>query len=160
MVDIVNTSTRSRIMASIRGTNTKPEMVLRRLLHASGLRYRLHARNLPGKPDIVFPRRKAVVFVHGCFWHRHSGCHWCTTPAANSGFWSKKFAENVKRDQRCVEELLELDWRVGTVWECALRGEEAPRTSILLQNWLGSNSLQFETDLIRPQASMPSDSTP
>lgn len=151
MVDIVNTSTRSHIMASIRSADTKPEMVLRRLLHAGGLRYRLHARNLPGKPDIVFPGRNVAVFVHGCFWHRHPRCHWCTTPASNSEFWSAKFAENVKRDQRCVGDLLDLGWRVATVWECALRGQEALRTATLLQDWLDADSRQFETGLIRPQ---------
>jgi len=153
MADIVNTSTRSRIMSSIRSADTQPEMALRRLLHAAGLRYGLHRKNLPGKPDIVLTRWKAVVLVHGCFWHRHSGCHWCTTPATNSEFWNAKFAKNVQRDQQCVHELLGLGWRVATVWECALRGEDAPRSADLIQDWLRSDHQQFETGIIRPQCS-------
>ncbi len=153
MADIVNTSTRSRIMSSIRSADTQPELALRRLLHAAGLRYGLHRKNLPGKPDIVLTRWKAVVFVHGCFWHRHSGCHWCTTPATNSEFWNAKFAKNVQRDQRSVHELLRVGWRVATVWECALRGEDAPRSADLIQDWLRSDHQQFETAIIRPQCS-------
>ena len=150
MADIVSPSVRSRNMAAIRGTNTKPEMVLRRLLHGSGLRYRLHAKDLPGKPDIVFPRKKVAVFINGCFWHRHSGCYWCTTPASNSEFWNAKFSENVKRDQRCVSELLELGWRVATVWECALKGEEAMQSVTSLQEWLVTGNDRFQTGLVRP----------
>ncbi len=151
MADIVNPITRSRIMASIRSANTKPEMVLRRLLHASGLRYRLHVKNLPGKPDIVFPGKKVVVFVHGCFWHRHPGCHWCTTPVSNSEFWNAKFSENVKRDQRCVSNLLDIGWRVATIWECALRDEEAIQSVALFQEWLVTDNDRFQTNLVRPQ---------
>lgn len=149
MVDIVDPSTRSRMMASIRSANTKPEMTLRRLLHASGLRYRLHARNMPGRPDIVFPSKKAVVFVHGCFWHRHSGCHWCTKPATNNEFWTTKFSENVNRDHQRVGDLLDLGWRVATVWECGLRGEEASRSANALMIWLESDEDRFETSLIK-----------
>jgi DNA mismatch endonuclease (patch repair protein) len=104
-------------MSRIRGTNTKPELAVRRYLHRAGLRYRLHAR-LPGRPDIVLPRFHAVVQVHGCFWHRHPQCRFSYTPASNSGFWQRKFRENVKRDQRVESELTSLGWRVFTVWEC------------------------------------------
>ena len=97
MVDTVDSATRSRMMAGIRGKDTKPERVLRQRLHAAGIRFRLHAPGLPGKPDLVFPRYKAVAFVHGCFWHRHEGCHWCTTPASNTEFWQTKFDHNVVR---------------------------------------------------------------
>ena len=150
MTDIVSPPDRSRNMAAIRGTNTKPEMALRRLLHASGLRYRLHAKHLPGKPDIVFPRKKVAVFVNGCFWHRHAGCRWCTTPASNCEFWSAKFSENVKRDQRCVSELLELGWRVATVWECALKGGKAEQSVASLQEWLVTNKDRFQTPKGKP----------
>ncbi|MEM7560080.1 MAG: very short patch repair endonuclease [Planctomycetota bacterium] len=149
MADIVNSATRSRMMSSIRGANTKPEMVLRRLLHASGLRYRLFARELPGKPDLVFSGKRAVVFVNGCFWHRHEGCHWCTVPATNASFWKEKFESNVARDIRNTANLHELGWRVATVWECALKGEEAERTSRALQEWLESERDHFETQVIR-----------
>lgn len=121
MADIVSKETRSRMMSNIRGGNTKPEMALRRALHQRGIRYRLHVKDLPGKPDLVFPRHKAVLFVHGCFWHRHEGCRFATTPSSNVAFWKRKFDDNVKRDRRSVEALLASDWRVGLVWECFLR---------------------------------------
>lgn len=149
MADIVNSATRSRMMSSIRGANTKPEMVLRRLLHASGIRYRLFARDLPGKPDLVFAGKRAVVFVNGCFWHRHEGCHWCTVPATNVSFWQKKFEGNMARDIRNTAHLREMGWRVAIVWECALKGEVAEQTSRALQDWLASGDDHFETEVMR-----------
>lgn len=125
MADIVDTATRSRMMAGIRGSNTQPELRLRRELHALGFRYRLNDRRLPGAPDIVLPRYGAVIFVHGCFWHRHAACRFATTPVSREEFWSAKFKANVERDQRNQEKLLELGWRVGTVWECALNRKAA-----------------------------------
>lgn len=109
------------MMSSIRGKNTRPEVTLRSLLFAKGFRYRLHARNLPGSPDLVFPKYKAVIFVHGCFWHQHEGCRYATTPKANVEFWARKFEGNVARDARHVEELRRRGWRVAVVWECALK---------------------------------------
>ena len=120
MVDIVDTETRSRMMSNIRGKDTKPELILRRALHARGLRYRLHVKDLPGKPDLVFPKFRAVVFVHGCFWHRHPGCAKATTPATRVEFWQEKFRANVLRDQKNSERLTETGWRICTVWECEL----------------------------------------
>jgi DNA mismatch endonuclease, patch repair protein len=111
-------------MAGIRGRNTVPEMVVRRTLHASGLRFRLHGRDLPGSPDIVLPRYRAVVFVHGCFWHRHRGCRYSTTPASNRAFWRKKFEGNVVRDIRQRRALRADGWRVFTVWECQVHKHE------------------------------------
>lgn len=108
-------------MAGIRGTNTKPELVLRRALHAAGFRFRLHDRTLPGKPDIVFPRYRAVLFAHGCFWHGHD-CHLFRLPSTRTDFWSAKIARNREIDQRALEELRGLGWRVGVVWECSLKG--------------------------------------
>ncbi|SFZ80820.1 T/G mismatch-specific endonuclease [Devosia enhydra] len=108
-------------MAGIKGGNTKPERDLRAALHARGFRYRLHAKSIVGRPDLVFPKYRAVVFVHGCFWHRHEGCRYATTPATRPEFWEAKFAENVARDARVQAELLSLSWRVATVWECALK---------------------------------------
>lgn len=121
MVDVVDKATRSRMMAGIRGANTKPEILLRRALHAAGFRYRLYAKELPGKPDMVFPRHNAVIFVHGCFWHCHSGCKWAANPSSNVEFWTQKLNGNVQRDIRNIESLRRLGWRVAQVWECATR---------------------------------------
>lgn len=109
-------------MRNIRGKDTKPELLLRRALHALGLRYRLHRRDLPGCPDIIFPKYRTAIFVHGCFWHRH-GCSATSTPATRRDFWEKKFAENIERDQRNFEALARNGWRVLIVWECALKGK-------------------------------------
>jgi DNA mismatch endonuclease, patch repair protein len=117
-MDIVDRATRSRMMSGIRGRNTAPEMLVRRALHAAGLRFRLHRKDLPGSPDVVLPRHNAVVFVHGCFWHRHPGCRFATTPATRPEFWRKKFDGNVERDVRQRRALRKLGWRVFTVWEC------------------------------------------
>lgn len=108
-------------MSRIRTKNTKPEMVVRRLLHRLGYRYRLHARDLPGSPDIVFRPRQVALFVHGCFWHRHRGCSLAYEPKTRADFWSEKFKENVKRDERVKRQLEALGWRVITVWECDVR---------------------------------------
>lgn len=121
MIDIVDSTTRSRMMAGIRGRDTQPEVALRRALHRRGLRFRLHDRSLPARPDMVLPRWKAAILVHGCFWHRHRGCKYTTTPTTRSEFWTDKFAANVERDARDHGALLSLGWRVATVWECALR---------------------------------------
>jgi len=107
-------------MSRIRSANTSPEVALRRALHALGLRFRLHRKDLPGKPDIVLPRYKAVVFVHGCFWHRHAGCKVASTPKSNVEFWVEKFDRNVARDERSKEALEGQGWRVIVVWECEL----------------------------------------
>ena len=118
-MDIVDRATRSRMMSGIRGRDTKPELIVRSYLHRVGLRFRLHAR-LPGKPDLVFPKYHTVVFVHGCFWHRHEGCRYATTPASNPDFWQEKFKANVRRDAKVRLQLEELDWRVLAIWACQL----------------------------------------
>lgn len=118
MVDVVDKATRSRMMSGIRGKNTSPELIVRKFLHAQGLRYKLHAKDLPGKPDLVFPMYGVVVFVHGCFWHRHSGCRYSTTPASNQTFWQQKFDDNVRRDREAIKKLKKAGWRVLVVWEC------------------------------------------
>jgi DNA mismatch endonuclease, patch repair protein len=120
MVDVVDKETRSRMMANIRGKNTSPEFAVRRFLHAQGLRYRLHVKHLPGKPDLVFPRFGVALFVHGCFWHRHDGCRFATTPASNTAFWEKKFDANKKRDETVVRTLTKAGWRVLVIWECEI----------------------------------------
>ncbi|MCT8989631.1 very short patch repair endonuclease [Chelativorans sp. SCAU2101] len=121
MPDIVSPEVRSQIMARIRGANTKPEMILRRGLHALGFRFRLHSRHLPGRPDIVFPRFRAVLFVHGCFWHGHD-CHLHRLPTTRQDFWAAKIEANRCRDARVSEAIGALGWRQGIVWECSMRG--------------------------------------
>ncbi|MGB3461849.1 MAG: very short patch repair endonuclease [Rhodanobacter lindaniclasticus] len=118
-MDVVDRATRSRMMSGIRGKNTKPELAVRSFLHRAGLRFRLHAK-LPGKPDLVLPKYRTVVFVHGCFWHRHEDCRYATTPTSNPEFWREKFAANVRRDARVRQQLEELGWRVLVIWSCQL----------------------------------------
>jgi DNA mismatch endonuclease (patch repair protein) len=130
------------MMSGIRGKNTWPERALRSALFAAGYRYRLHVRGLPGVPDLVFPKYRAVVFVHGCFWHRHEGCRYTTTPKANGDFWKQKFEGNVSRDARHAGMLLDAGWRVAIVWECAVKlsVEETAQTVGL---WLRGTELQL-----------------
>ncbi len=118
MVDIVDPATRTRMMRGITGQDTEPELAVRRYLHAAGLRFKVHDRRLPGTPDIVLPRFKTVVQVHGCFWHRHEGCRYATTPSSRRDFWSRKFAQNVRRDAANRSALRAAGWSVLTVWEC------------------------------------------
>jgi DNA mismatch endonuclease, patch repair protein len=111
-------------MSRVRGKNTNPEMRVRRVAHALGLRFRLHRRDLPGKPDLVFPKHRVALFVHGCFWHRHPGCRKATDPKSREEYWQAKFSDNVERDARVVEKLEKLGWRVGTIWECESKSED------------------------------------
>ena len=147
MPDVVDRATRSRMMAAVGTRDTVPEVVLRRTLHALGLRYRLHDSTLPGTPDLVFRRFGAVCFVHGCFWHRHSGCPHATTPATREEFWRAKFQANVERDRRNKHDLLESGWRVAIVWQCALRGQGQLKTGLKLDQWLRGSDRTFETSL-------------
>lgn len=119
MADIVDRETRSRLMAGIKGSNTKPELTVRRFLHSRGFRYRLDSK-LPGRPDIVLPKHGVAVFVHGCFWHRHPGCKFAYVPKSNLPFWMEKFDANVARDKRAARTLRRLGWRVMTIWACSL----------------------------------------
>ncbi len=123
MADRLSKEHRSWNMSRIQGKDTKPELLLRSLLHRAGFRYRLHYKRLPGKPDIVLPKYKTVIFVNGCYWHRHSGCPKATTPSTNVGFWQSKFDETVKRDKKKAIELKEKGWEVVVVWECELLKE-------------------------------------
>lgn len=119
--DTLSKAERSRNMSKIRGKNTGPERMVRSLLHRAGYRFRLHVKDLPGKPDIVLPKYRAVVFVHGCFWHRHKGCKGATVPKSHKKFWAEKFARNVANDKRHLRRLRRRGWRVIVVWECQLR---------------------------------------
>lgn len=121
MADVVDKVTRSRMMSGIRGKDTKPEILIRKGLFAKGFRFRLHSRKLPGKPDIVFPRYKAAILVHGCFWHGHR-CPLFKWPSSNSEFWRKKIDRNREVDKAAIKALSGLGWRVLTVWECATKG--------------------------------------
>lgn len=117
-------------MSRIRGRDTAPELVVRRIAHALGLRFRLHRKDLPGCPDLVFPRHRLAVFVNGCFWHRHAGCRYAYSPKSRVAFWEEKFRGNVARDRRNEESLLTMGWRVLIVWECETRDEATVRQKL------------------------------
>lgn len=123
MADSLSSERRSWNMSRIRGRDTRPELHLRSMLHRSGFRFRLHARNLPGRPDIVLPKYRTVIFVHGCFWHRHTGCSNTTMPSTRREFWQEKFDGNVRRDARNGVALVVTGWMVLTVWECELKSD-------------------------------------
>jgi DNA mismatch endonuclease (patch repair protein) len=129
------------MMAGIKGKNSQPELLVRRLLFASGYRFRLHRRDLPGTPDIVMPSRKIAIFIHGCFWHLHQGCRFAKMPATRPEFWRVKLEANVQRDQRSIDELRAMGWRVLCVWECSTRDSRASADiQYRLQNWIESES--------------------
>lgn len=137
--DILTPEERSRMMGKIKGKNTKPEMVVRSLCHAMGLRFRLHRKDLPGSPDMVFPKYRLCLFVHGCFWHRHPGCKYAYTPKTRLDFWLPKLQRNVERDREKEEALRALGWRVEVVWECETK-DLARLQDILLKSF---NSGEF-----------------
>ncbi|MBP5955504.1 DNA mismatch endonuclease Vsr [Pseudomonas anatoliensis] len=128
--DNVNPERRSKMMSMIKGKNTKPEMMVRSVCHELGLRYRLHRRDLPGTPDLVFVKNRICLFVNGCFWHRHPGCKYAYTPKSRLDFWLPKLARNVERDLNAQQTLLSLGWRVLIVWECDTKNREVLRTEI------------------------------
>ena len=120
MADRISPQHRSWNMSRIRGKDTKPEMILRSLMHREGYRFRLHDRNLPGKPDLILPKHNTVIFVNGCYWHRHESCPKATTPKTNTEFWEAKFKDTIARDARKSAQLTQRGWRVITIWECDL----------------------------------------
>ena len=143
MVDVVTPEVRSQMMASIRGSDTKPELFIRRGLHKMGFRFRLNDRSLPGRPDLVLPKYKAVFFVNGCFWHRHC-CHLFKWPASRPEFWREKLEGNAKRDLQVSQDLVKSGWRVGVVWECAIKGRnKLPVDDVLnaCSDWLQSSDI-------------------
>jgi len=138
VADKISKKARSRNMAAIRGKDTKPEIAVRRLAHGMGYRYRLHRKDLPGSPDLVFPSRLKVIFVHGCFWHRHHLCkdgRW--EPKSRVEFWQEKFAKNKKRDQRNRRDLRKLGWEYLVLWECQIEGWDQQRLETRIVNFLG-----------------------
>ena len=135
MVDTVDQATRSVMMARVRSKNTRPELIVRKLVFAAGYRYRLHVRTLPGTPDLVFPGRKKIIFVHGCFWHRHDNCALARTPKSHVEFWVQKLSDNKARDTRTLDALVRAGWDVLTIWECELANMD--RVACKLRNFLG-----------------------
>jgi DNA mismatch endonuclease (patch repair protein) len=133
VVDIFSKAKRSEVMSKIRGRNTRPEQTLRSLLHRAGFRFRLHNSRLPGTPDIVLPRYRTVIMVHGCFWHRHPRCRFAYEPKTRVAFWRGKFAENIARDRRVKNALRKLGWRVITIWECELTNADRVMANLRLK---------------------------
>jgi len=144
LADIVDAKTRSRMMAGIRGKNTTPELRLRKALHGAGFRFRLHSAKLPGRPDIVLPKFRAALFVHGCFWHRHESCSNASVPKSNAEFWEDKFARNVERDTANVAGLHAAGWRVAIIWECAIRKKGEADVAEELAVWLKSGGRDLD----------------
>ena len=141
MTDVVDAATRSRMMSGIRGVDTKPEWLVRRGLHRQGLRYRLHDRTMPGRPDLVFPKHGVVLFVHGCFWHGHD-CHLFKWPSTRRGFWKEKIGRTQERDLDNLTALDAAGWRVLRIWECALKGRGKLPLDTVIQSadrWLKSS---------------------
>lgn len=134
MVDHVDRARRSLIMAAVHSKDTRPEVVVRKIVHGLGYRYRLHVVGLLGRPDLVFPSRRKVIFVHGCFWHRHQKCRYASSPKTRRKFWEAKFVTNVARDRRVGRELKRMGWAVLTVWQCELK--KAERLSRRLDDFL------------------------
>lgn len=140
-VDILDKTTRSKVMSSIKSKDTKPEMIVRRYLHHHGIRYRLHVNNLPGKPDLVLKKFTAVIFVHGCFWHQHNGCKNSNIPSTNIKFWKSKLSRNIERDKQNISQLLSYEWRVLIIWECSLSTiAKREKTLATALKWLHSTS--------------------
>jgi len=147
MTDIVDQRTRSRMMSGIRGKNTKPEVLIRSLLHSRGYRFRKHYDRLPGKPDIALPKYRALILVNGCFWHGHD-CHLFKWPATNHDFWKQKFSVNIARDRKLFEIYRQAGWRVLTIWECSLKGKRRlSETTIVDQMTAWLNSAASEGDI-------------
>ena len=139
MADVHDKETRSYNMSRIKGKDTKPEMLVRKFLHRQGFRYRLHAKNLPGKPDIVLPKYKTVIFVHGCFWHGHEDCKYYVVPKTRTEWWLNKINGNVQNDKKAFEALKELGWKIIEIWECELKPTAIETTFINLSTLYNSD---------------------
>lgn len=148
LVDIVDAVTRSRMMSGIKGKNTSPELIIRKALHARGFRFRIHTAHLPGKPDLILPKYKAAIFVHGCFWHGHN-CRYFKTPKTRTEFWMSKIKKNKARDEIQIAKLNEDGWRTLIIWECAIRKMKSENSKTLIDMvaaWLSQNSTFHELD--------------
>lgn len=135
MADVHSAAVRSKNMQAIKAQNTKPEMIVRRMLHGMGFRFRLHVRSLPGTPDIVLPKYRTIIQIQGCFWHAHD-CHFFKLPETRREFWVEKIAANQFRDQKAIAELLRSGWRVAVIWECALKGKSKIDFADMLSVWI------------------------
>ena len=144
MADTVTAEVRSRMMAAVRSRDTKPELALRRALHAAGFRFRVHSRIGKARPDIKLTRYRAAVFVHGCFWHGHDPCRLARRPKSNTGFWNGKIEGNMARDARNLAELRAAGWRVAVVWECAIRGRDIGEVAARLAAWVAGGEGDLE----------------
>ncbi len=142
MPDRFTSEERSRIMSRIKGRDTKPERIVRSLLHAMGYRFRLHRKDLPGKPDIVLSKHRKVIFVHGCFWHSHGGCRRAARPQANAEFWNKKLDSNIKRDKNTQAELKKLGWDFLVIWQCEMK--DVGKLQENLQHFLRGEETEHE----------------
>lgn len=138
MTDVHTPAQRSKNMASIRGKDTTPELRVRSALHRAGYRFRLHRKDIPGKPDIVMPGRKIAIFVHGCYWHRHPGCKYATIPKSSTDFWQEKFKSNIARDKKVAKQIKEIGWRRLVIWECETKEEQQIQNIII--DFLASNT--------------------
>jgi DNA mismatch endonuclease (patch repair protein) len=148
MVDVVGSLKRSEMMAGIKGKNTRSELFIRKGLHKLGFRYQLHRKDLPGKPDLVFPKHHAVIFVNGCFWHAH-GCHIFKWPSTRTEFWKEKIGTNKIRDERNIQACISMGWKVLVIWECALKGKTRRQPNEVIHtaaNWLLYDSQNAEIE--------------
>lgn len=136
MADTLTPEERSEIMGRVRSKDTRPELTVRRLVHRLGYRFRLHVKNLPGSPDLVFPARGKVIFVHGCFWHRHEGCRATRSPKSHEVFWQSKFQRNIERDKLVIDKLRADGWEPLVIWECQVKDERGLVKSI--ESFLGT----------------------
>lgn len=136
MTDVHDKATRSYNMSRIKGKDTKPEMLVRKFLFSKGFRYRLHDKKLPGKPDIVLPKYKTVIFIHGCFWHGHEGCKYYVVPKTRTDWWLEKIGKNIVNDEKAVKALVEMGWKVIVIWGCELKSKEIDATLVFLDNSL------------------------
>lgn len=146
MTDIVSTAKRSELMAGIKSKNTKPELVVRKALHARGYRFRLHGTDISGKPDVIMKKYRTVIFVHGCFWHGHTGCKLFRVPKSRTEFWLNKIKTNIDRDCRQMTELTEEGWKVLVIWECAIRNKKNDAIALVLErveNFLSDQNSQY-----------------
>lgn len=148
MIDVVDQATRRKMMQGIRAKNTAPEVKVRKALFAVGMRFRIQATHLPGSPDIVLPKHGVAVFVHGCFWHRHGGCAYSTTPATRPDFWEEKFAKNQARDARAIRALVQLGWRVLVIWECSVRKSRPEQIADAVSQWIAEGDVTGEVGLL------------
>lgn len=137
MSDVLTSEQRHKCMSHVKGKNTKPELIVRSWLHRHGYRFRIQCANLPGKPDIVLKKHNLVIFVNGCYWHRHPGCKYASTPATNIAFWEEKFCQNVARDKRNIENLEHSDWNVLVIWECQVKDGSFKE---ILENYFAGHS--------------------